>query len=351
MTEAAKKEFEIAKRLSPDYPLPYHNLAMAYFIEGNYQKAITLDLGALEKKPDYQEALYQIAKSYGELNQWENARIYLERLIASAPVSIYLPAYLDLLEAYLQIGDKEKASELAELMVQLPDTMPQVNYYRGMVFYRLEDFAKAKFYFTRLAGTALPSTNSLLMLGQIHYLEGDYKEAEAVFRKALEKQPWSMAVNYNLAIILEMTDRFQEANVHFERAMVLDAFSLAPRIHLVKLYGHLGESSQRLDLVRRMFGLRPDSEEFAFLKSNEKQNLLRTLYGYEERFLVENHSPGSLRTRALIATMREDYPEAIRLYKKHLENLTDQKEIQRVKKEMLRLEGVLHGKEPLLTPA
>jgi hypothetical protein len=148
-----------------------------------------------------------------------------------------------------------------------------------------------------------------------------------------------------------MTDRFQEANVHFERAMVLDAFSLAPRIHLVKLYGHLGESSQRLDLVRRMFGLRPDSEEFAFLKSNEKQNLLRTLYGYEERFLVENHSPGSLRTRALIATMREDYPEAIRLYKKHLENLTDQKEIQRVKKEMLRLEGVLHGKEPLLTPA
>jgi tetratricopeptide (TPR) repeat protein len=351
MTEEAKKEFEIAKRLSPDYPLPYHNLAMAYYMEGNYQKAITLDLKALEKKPDYQEAIYQIAKSYGELNQWENARIYLEKLIASAPASSYLPAYLDLLEAYLQRGDKEKASELAELMVQLPDTMPQVNYYRGMVFYRLEDLARAKFYFTSQAKTAFPSTNSLLMLGQIHYLEGDYKEAEAVFRKALEKQPWSMAANYNLAIILEMTDRFQEANVHFERAMAVDVFSLAPRIHLVKLYGHLGESSQRLDLVRRTFGLRPDSEEFAFLKSNEKQDLNRTLSGYEERFLSASYSPGSLKTRALIATLREDYPKAIRLYERHLQNLTDQKEIQRIKKEVLRLRGVLHGKEPLVTPA
>jgi hypothetical protein len=30
--------------------------------------------------------------------------------------------------------------------------------------------------------------------------------------------------------------------------------------------------------------------------------------------------------------------------------LTDQKEIQRIKNEVLRLEGVLHGKEPLVTP-
>jgi tetratricopeptide (TPR) repeat protein len=220
-----------------------------------------------------------------------------------------------------------------------------------MVFYRVEDFARAKFYFSSQAGTALPSTNSLLMLGQIHYLEGDYKEAEAVFRKALEKQPWSMAANYNLAVILEMTDRFQEAYVHFERAMAVDAFSLAPRIHLVKIYSHLGESSQRLDLVRRTFGLRPDSEEFAFLKSNEKQDLLKTLNGYEEKFLVEDYSPGSLKARALIATMKEDYPKAIRLYEKHLENLTDQREIQRIKREVLRLEEVLHGKEPLVTPA
>jgi tetratricopeptide (TPR) repeat protein len=350
MTEAAKQEFEIAKRLSPDYPLPYHNLAMAYFMEGNYQKAITLDLEALEKKPDYKEALYQIARSYGKLNQWENARIYLERLIGSAPVSIYLPAYLDLLEAYLQIGYKDKASELAERMVQLPDSMPQVNYYRGMVFYRLEDFAKAKFYFTRQAETGSPSTNTLLMLGQIHYLEGDYEEAEVTFRQALEKQPWSIAANYNLAIILEMRDRFQEANIHFERATAVDAFSLAPRLHLVKLYGHLGDSSQRLDLVRRMFGLRPDSQEFAFLKSNEKQDLNRTLSGYEERFLSGNPAPDALRNRAVIATMREDYPEAIRLYEKHLKKLTDQKEIQRIKNEVLRLEGVLHGKEPLITP-
>jgi hypothetical protein len=58
-----------------------------------------------------------------------------------------------------------------------------------------------------------------------------------------------------------------------------------------------------------------------------------------------------VRTRAIIATLREDYPEAIRLYEKHLGSLTDKKEKQKITQEVLRLEGVLQGKEPLITPA
>jgi len=48
--------------------------------------------------------------------------------------------------------------------------------------------------------------------------------------------------------------------------------------------------------------------------------------------------------------LREDYPEAIRSYEKDLENLTDQQEIQMVRREVARREGVLQGKEPLVIP-
>jgi tetratricopeptide (TPR) repeat protein len=189
------------------------------------------------------------------------------------------------------------------------------------------------------------------MLGQIHYLQEEYEQAEEAFRKVLEEYPWSAAAHYNLAILLEKSKHIQEAVEHLEHARAVDPFAFGPSFHLIKLYRNLGFSVERTDLLRKLLGLRPDSKEFSFLKANQDEDFNQTLSIYAERFLPGNPSPGSVRTRAIIATLREDYPEAIRWYEKHLGSLTDKKEKQKITQEVLRLEGVLQGKEPLITPA
>jgi len=351
MTEAAKREFEVANKISPEWEVPWHNLALAYFEEGDYQRAIGFDLEAIKIRQNYKPALYQLGRSYKELEQWDEARVYLERLIKLNRGFNYPSAYVELLTIYQEMGLHDKALQLAEKMTQLPDRFPLVDFHRGKAFYELDDFTRAKLYFTRETERKLGRTPSLLMLGQIHYLEEENEQAAEMFVKILEENYLSPEAHYNLAIILEKDMRFREALEHLEHAKAVDPFSLDISLHLIKCYGHLGYSEKQLELVRKMLGVGPDSEEFSFLQANMGQSLDRPMLGYAEKFLGGNPSPGSARALAAIATLREDYHTAIQWYEIYLGGLKQKKEKQRIKKEVRRLESILQGKGPLRTPA
>ncbi len=350
MSEDAKKEFEIASRLSPNWEIPYYNLALAANQEGDYQRAIALYRKAIELKPNYKEALYHLGKTYIEVDRWEDARPYLERLIMHSPTSRYLRAYLDLLEVYLEMGLRKQASALAIEMTRMSDSLQEVDYYRGKAFFRLRDYDRAKTYFARQIERESEQVSSILMLGYVHYLEEDYKEAETAFRRALEEHSWSVAAHYNLALILETSDRIPEAVQHLEKAMAADSFSLAPRFHLIKLYGHLGNTRKQLDLLRKILGLRPDSAEFIFLEANLTQDLRVTLNKYKDQFIIEDGSCASQSALAIIATIMGDFHEAIERHSRCLKKLTDKRAKQRIIEEVNRLEAVLQDKETLLTP-
>jgi tetratricopeptide (TPR) repeat protein len=351
MTEAAKREFEVANKISPEWEVPWHNLALASFEEGDYQRAIEFDLEAIKRKANYKPSLYQIGRSYKELEQWNYAQSYLEQLVKLHPGYRYFAAYVDLIQIYQKLDLHDKARELAQVMTKLPDRLPLVNFYRGMAFYRLVDFSRAKSNFTREIERKSGRTPSLLMLGQIYYLEGDYERAVETFREVFEENPSSPEAHYNIGVILAKDERWQEALQHLEHAKAVDPFSLDITFHLIKCYGHLGYSAKQLELIGRMLGVEPNSEEFSFLQANMKQSLDRTMLSYAEKFLGGNPSSGSARIQAAIATLREDYPDAIKWYEYYAESLTDQKEIQRIKREVLRLKSILQGNGPLRTPA
>lgn len=346
-----KEEFETAKRLCPRCPSPYHNLAFVYWKEGDYQRAIASSLEAINLKPDLHDAIYHLSRMHRELNQWDHARSYLERLVSMSPGSKYVRAYSDLVDVYLQMGLQDEAWRLAKTMTEMADGAPSLDYYRGIIFYKLKDLEQARLYFIKAIEHESMRTSSYLMLGQIHYLQEEYEQAEESFRKVLEEHSWSAAAHYNLSILLEKSKHNQEAVEHLEHARAVDPFAFGPSFHLIRLYGDLGFSTKRTDLLIKLLGLRRDSKEFSFLKVNQDEDFKQTLSIYEARFLPGNPSPGSIRTRAIIATLREDYPEAIRWYEQHLGSLTNRHEKENITQEMLRLEGVLQGKEPLMTPA
>ena len=349
VTEEAKREFEAAIRLSPGWAVPYHNLALCYFQEGDYLQAIVLDLEALERMPKYKEVFYQLGRSYRKLNQWDDARLYLERLIGLSPGSGYIKAYIDLLDVYLAMGLRDQALHLAREMVKMPDGLMPLDYYRGLAFYKLNDMSQAKFYFVKQTEQESQRLSSYLMLGQIQYQAEEYDKAEMAFRKTLQEQKWSVEANYNLAILLERNGRFQEAGEHLEKVLEVAPFSIDASVRLVILYDRLENPAKRTERLRKLLRLHPSSMEYAFLKATQNQDLRETLYAYEEKFLSSDPSALSSREMAIIASLREDYQQAIERYRRYLQTITKKSEKRSITNEIRRLEGVLEGKEPLRT--
>ncbi|NIR17226.1 MAG: tetratricopeptide repeat protein [Desulfobacterales bacterium] len=79
-SEKAKRQFEAAIRLAPDWAVPYHDLGVCYWQEEDYQRTVTLAQEAIQRQPQYKDALYLLGASYKKLHQWDEAREYLERL-------------------------------------------------------------------------------------------------------------------------------------------------------------------------------------------------------------------------------------------------------------------------------
>jgi tetratricopeptide (TPR) repeat protein len=344
VNEKAKREFETAMRLSPGWTKPYHNTALYYFQEGEYDQAIALDLEAIKRKPDYQEALYQLGRSYSKLNQWDGARIYLERLTGMSPGPRYVGAYLDLLEVYLKLDLEDKALDVAGKMRQLPDGVVPLDYHRGLAFYKLNQMETAKSYFLKQTEQESKLLSTYLMLGEIYYHEGDYERAETAFEKAIDESEWSVNANYNLAIILEQRGRFLEASEHLEKVLAVDPFSLDTSVRLVSIYNRLGNLSKRNERLKKLLGLKPTSMEYVYLRANQGRDLPQVLQDYEEKFI--SGDPSHLKPMAVLATLRGNYQTAIAQYQRYLKTITEKSEERIITNEIHRLEGILQGEEP-----
>ena len=349
--ESAKKEFEIARDLCPVCPGAYSNLGFIHWKEGDYDGAISMYMEAIERKPESKEHLYHLGMLYKELKQWDNARFYLERFIGMKPGFKFFRAYEDLLEVYLELGLHHEAQKLAQMMTQYPDGTGRLDYYRGMAYYRLEDYDRAKANFERQSGRDFKRTQSYLMLGKIYYLEGMYNEAERAFRRVLEFNPWSAEANYNLAVILEKDARFAEASELLEKVLVVRPFSIDTSVRLAKLYNHLASRSKRTELLRKLLILEPDSQGHAYLMASENVDIGQMLRGYKQEFLSAETSSSALRAKAIIATLTGDPREAIHYYQGYYETLERKSHKERIEKEVTRLEALLRGEETLKTPA
>ena len=113
---------EITKNLlyaTPHYPLS--NLGEAYYNLGDLRKAEYYYLEALNRKPNFPNALRGLGQIYLKMNRPADAVASLEKAVQSAPHSAAI--YFDLASAY-QLGDDQKRSIYAyEKVVQLaPDS-------------------------------------------------------------------------------------------------------------------------------------------------------------------------------------------------------------------------------------
>jgi len=107
-------------------------------------------------------------------------------------------------QVLMEVGDIDKAEELLnEIVNSLPDFAEAWN--RKAVFYYMQgDYIKSKQDCERVVALNPHHFGAWHGLGLCHAALGDYSDASAAFRKALEIQPYSLV---NQQLILECTTR------------------------------------------------------------------------------------------------------------------------------------------------
>ncbi len=168
----ALKELSLAHDLDPNNEVIENNLGLAYFVREKYAMAESHLTKALKLKPDYTDALNNLARVHIEMLQYDRAIHELETVLKDLTYSSAEKAWVNLGLAYFHKGEFQIAkNRLAEaLKLNRQHCLAHTLYGRSEL--ELEDFNKA----------SVDLDKAIVFCKQSHFDEPHYYSGIAYFR-------------------------------------------------------------------------------------------------------------------------------------------------------------------------
>jgi tetratricopeptide (TPR) repeat protein len=215
--------FEHALQVTQRNYLAHNNLGAALFYQGKIEEAIDHYHQAVQIRPDYQRAYFNLGNGFAELGNIDAARRYY----AKAPS--FKPA-----EALNNLG------RALAIQGKLEDAM--TNYLEALSL--KPDLAEAQ--------------NNI---GDVLARQGKFAEAISRFSKALALDPDLAEAHDNLGRALARQGKFAEAMNHFFKALALKPDFAEAHCHLGNTLVRLGKLDEAVAHYQEALGLKPDLAE------------------------------------------------------------------------------------------
>lgn len=244
--EAAIDCLEKAKRLKPDYFIPYYNLAAYFLTRGDYPRAEKEYKAVLKQRPDDLKALVALGQTAQLAGRDAEAEDYFGR----AGKTGQLPGVLGWAENLHRRGRSAEALEvLAEAALQRPDN-PQIPELQGKILAAQGRFAEALAAYARCEKIA--PGRGLPLLVEAYLAQGQPAKAETVSRQMIDRNPEHPAGYLALSLVMEKQGRAVEA-VRLLQELGGKAGGSAPvRMRQAELEERGGRLEQALAIYQRL---------------------------------------------------------------------------------------------------
>lgn len=220
--QLAVEFFKIALKQSNAESYANYNLALAYQQLNKDSDAIKYYEKFLQDYPFDQNSLYNIALIHYKKNEFEEAATYFAESFKYKQDEENVKA---LAETYLQLGDVEKASELANYIFN-SDCNKKYAMLIAQVFeskdHLAQDFSliqKALDIYLKLLELQPGNFDAALAASVAYSKMGDWDNAIKYCNFALELKPKSYEANNQMGLVLYCSDNMPESIAFYERAM------------------------------------------------------------------------------------------------------------------------------------
>lgn len=232
----------------------YLDLAVEYENTGQWNEALNVLKEAIQKNPNNEGAIYEIAFCYDQLGEYEKSIDCYSNFIDENPYSFtawynlgnaYLkvekfeqaiwaydycilinddfgPVYFNLGNAYLSLDKYTKAIESFQMSMDLDGDDPMALCYIGESYEQLEQLDMAKQFYKKSLELAPLLPEGWLGLGIVEDLEGRTKEGLVLLQRAAELAPENPGILHVLAGAYEKLEAYDLADHYYQLVLQLD---------------------------------------------------------------------------------------------------------------------------------
>jgi tetratricopeptide (TPR) repeat protein len=209
--------FEHALQVTQDNFLAHNNLGAELFDQGKVHEAIDHYYQAVQIRPDYDRAYFNLGNAFAELGDIDAARRYYSKAPSFKPAE----AHNNLGRAFAIQGRLEDAiANYLEALSLKPDLAEAYNN-MGNVLARQGKFAEAIDYFSRALALDPDLAEAHDNLGRALARQKKFAEAIDHFSRALALKPDFAEVHCHLGNTLARLGKLDEAVTHYTNALTL----------------------------------------------------------------------------------------------------------------------------------
>ena len=236
-------------------PTKWLDRAVTFQQRGNLRQAADAYRRYLRHHPGDAGILHTLGGLYYQLQDDQQAGVYLEKALGMAPEN---PDYLNDLAAFLLTkGEYQNAIlHLTKLVEQSPGN-PQGHYNLGIALHGAERLAEAITTFEEAIRLQPDYAEAWFNLGVTCQELGQFEQAEAAYRKAIRITPFLAQIHLKLGEVLSKQYREDAALESFQKAYDLDRNNPAVIARLAESLHDTGRTDQAIRLLQEALKNQP----------------------------------------------------------------------------------------------
>lgn len=227
-------------------------------LQGRLSKAAECYRQALGIDPDSATSHNNLGFLLAQQHQWKEALTHLRRAVALAPNDGNFLCNLG--QVLTEIGLVQDGLDLLLKSAKLEPRNMRVWQNLGRLYTNLDDPAGAEIAWKQALQQAPHDITVITELASAIAMQGRYREANNLYREALEIHPGYAEAWVQLGISLFLLEEYDEARDVLQKGLSLDAANYSGLRHLGFVFTSLGETEKALESFKTLLNYYPDAD-------------------------------------------------------------------------------------------